>query len=163
MAEYASNAKANAGLVTGIIGTSLGALASAGGVAGLLGFQSGGGRGGNPEDRHITASEMALIRENIELHSKVYTDEKISEVKAAQAEQAVHNAASDGLIRTIQGQVMQLYTLTQLYIPNRNIAPGWGPANVMPGFPPIPPTASSGSTATPTTSTGGRPIIAAAG
>lgn len=35
--EYASKAVGNAGLTTGIIGTALGAMASAGGVAGLLG------------------------------------------------------------------------------------------------------------------------------
>ena len=36
--EYATNAKANAALTTGIIGTSLGAIASAGGIGAILGI-----------------------------------------------------------------------------------------------------------------------------
>ena len=36
--EYASRAVGNAGLTTGIIGTALGAMAGAGGLAGLLGL-----------------------------------------------------------------------------------------------------------------------------
>lgn len=39
MAEYASNAKGNAALATGIIGTSLGALAGAGGLDNVLGIR----------------------------------------------------------------------------------------------------------------------------
>ncbi len=162
MAEV-SKAQANLNTVLGSIGTGLGAVNAAGGVAGILGFQPGGNkRPIDPEDRPVTWREMALIRENIELKSNGYTDAKISVVKEVLAQQAVHNTQSDGLIQMIGGQVAQLYTLTKLYIPNQNVAPGWGPAFVMPGMPPFPapvtpPITSSGSdtsTATPATNTG---------
>ena len=59
--EYASKAVGTAGLSLGIIGTSLGALAGAGGLAGLLGIRPGSG--GDPGDRPVTRYEMGLISE----------------------------------------------------------------------------------------------------
>lgn len=47
MHDVASNAKANAGLTTGIIGTALGGLLTVGGLGGLLGM---GKNGGNQKD-----------------------------------------------------------------------------------------------------------------
>lgn len=147
--EYASNAKGNAALTTGIIGTALGAMASAGGLAGILGVKPQSTDSG---DRAVTRYEMGLIQENTLLKANQYTDGKIEGVNQALAQQAVHNAASDGMIQMIQGQVYQLFGLTKLVVPNSNVAPGWGPAFVVPGVPPVPtiqttpPTVSSGGT-----------------
>lgn len=58
--EYASNGKANAALTTGIIGTSLGAIASAGGIGAILGV----GKPHSDSDRPVTRYEMELIQAN---------------------------------------------------------------------------------------------------
>ena len=59
--QYASNGKGNLGVTLGAIGTGLGALAGAGGLAGLFGVRPGGG---DPDDRPVTRYDMALITEN---------------------------------------------------------------------------------------------------
>lgn len=157
--QYATNGKGNLGVTLGAIGTGLGAVSAAGGLAGLLGVRPNG-QGGDPGDRPVTRYEMDLIRENMakdaeiaSLEAKQYTDGKIADVRAVQAEQAVHNATVGGAIAMIKGQVDALLGMTRMFIPNSNVAPGWGPAFVVPGVPPIPtvqttpPTVSSGSTA----------------
>ncbi len=87
--EYASNAKANAALTTGIIGTTLGAMASAGGLGAILGI----GRNPNPAnmpegDRPVTRYEMGLIQANNAkdneitlLKSQQYTDRAMAGVQ----------------------------------------------------------------------------------
>jgi hypothetical protein len=166
MAEYASNGKANAALTTGIIGTSLGAIANAGGIMALLGVQPGGNKSTDPGDKPVTRYEMELHKQITErdiriaaLEGNKYTDGKIAEVRAVQAEQAVHNATVGGAVATIKGQVDALLGMTRMVIPNYNVSPGWGPSFVAPGFPPAPPvqttppTVSSGS-GTATANTG---------
>lgn len=150
--QYATNGKGNLGVTLGAIGTGLGAVSAAGGLGGLLGVRPNG-QGGDPGDKPVTRYDMEMIRENIELKAAKYTDEKVGVVKEGLAQIAVHNATADGLIEMLRGQVFQLYSLTKLTIPNGNIAPGWGPAFVVPGVPPIPtvqttpPTVSSNGTA----------------
>ena len=86
------------------------------------------------------------------LKGQLYTDGKIAGVQAEISAQAVWNANQEGVIRMQAAQLAQLYGMTKLMIPNGNVAPGWGPAFVVPGVPPIPtvqttpPTVSSGST-----------------
>lgn len=58
--QYASNGKGNLGVTLGAIGTGLGALAGAGGLAGLFGVRPGGG---DPDDRPVTRYDMALIND----------------------------------------------------------------------------------------------------
>lgn len=153
--QYATNGKGNLGVTLGAIGTGLGALAGAGGLAGLFGVRPGND---DPEEKPVTRYEMNLIRENMAkdaqiaaMDAKMYTDGKIAEVRAVQAEQAVHNATVGGAIATIKGQVDALLGMTRMVIPNFNVSPGWGPAFVVPGVPPVPtvqttpPTVSSGS------------------
>ena len=142
--QYASNGKANAALTTGIIGTSLGAIAGMGGLAGLLGIAPKD-QSSDPNDRPVTRYEMSLIQENTLLKANQYADAKM-------LPQAVWNATQEGILRSQAEQIQQLYGMTRLMIPNQNIAPGWGPAFVVPGVPPVPtvqttpPTVSSGST-----------------
>ena len=78
--EYASKAVGTAGLSLGIIGTSLGALAGAGGLAGLLGVRPG--PGGDPGDRPVTRYEMGLITENTQLKAQQYTDARANGLQA---------------------------------------------------------------------------------
>ena len=139
--EYASKAVGTAGLSLGIIGTSLGALAGAGGLAGLLGFRPA--QGGDPGDRPVTRYEMGLISENNQLKAQQYADMRANGLQAQISQQAVWNATQEGVLRCQAQQLAQLYTLTQLTIPNDNVSPGWGPAAVVPVAPIVPPVVGS--------------------
>ena len=136
--EYASKAVGTAGLSLGIIGTSLGALAGAGGLAGLLGIRPNQG-GGDPGDRPVTRYEMGLITENTQLKSQQYTDMRANGLQAQIGQQAVWNATQEGVLRCQAQQLAQLYSLTKLTIPNGNVAPGWGPVEVVPVTPIVAP------------------------
>ena len=136
--EYASNAKANAALTTGIIGTSLGAIASAGGIAGLLGIKTGNGSTSDG-DRPVTRYEMGLIQaannkdnEITLLKSQQYTDRAMIGVQAQFAQQTAWNATQQANIGFLQNQVNDALSISKRFIPNANIAPGWGPTEVYP-------------------------------
>ena len=78
MGEFASNGKANAGLTTGIIGTTLGglwALGAGNGNGGILNGILGGGNCGN----QVTA----LMSENAMLKAEKYSDKNTSDVYVA--------------------------------------------------------------------------------
>ena len=137
--EYASKAVGTAALTTGIIGTSLGALAGAGGLAGLLGIRPA--NGGDPGDRPVTRYEMGLISEINELKAEKYADARANGLQAQISQQAVWNATQEGVLRCQAQQLQQLYSLTQLVIPNGNVSPGWGPVTVIPTPPPVVPVA----------------------
>ena len=134
--EYASKAVGTAGLSLGIIGTSLGALAGAGGLASLLGIRPAGG---DPGDRPVTRYEMGLISENNQLKAQQYADARANGLQAQISQQAVWNATQEGVLRCQAQQLQQLYSLTQLTIPNGNVSPGWGPVTVIPTPPPVVP------------------------
>ena len=121
--SYASNGKANAALTTGIIGTSLGAIASMGGLAGLLGVNTN--RSTDPNDRPVTRYEMGLIQENTLLKANQYVDNKT-------LPQAVWNATQEGILRSQAEQLQQLYGLTKLVVPNDSVMPGWGGVSIKP-------------------------------
>ena len=153
--QYASNGKGNLGVTLGAIGTGLGAMAGAGGLDALFGRN----RNSDPEEKPVTRYEMNLIRENMAkdaqiaaLEAKMYTDGKIAGVQAEISAQAVWNATQEGVIRCQAAQLAQLFGMTKLTIPNDNLNPGYGPAFVVPGVPPVvtvqttPPTVSSGGT-----------------
>lgn len=123
--QYASNAKANAALTTGIIGTSLGALASVGGLAGLLGVNTNNQRSADPEDRPVSRYEMGLIQENTLLKANQYVDNKM-------LPQAVWNATQEGILRSQAEQLQKLYSLTKLVVPNDSVMPGWGGVTIKP-------------------------------
>lgn len=140
MAEYATNGKANAGLTTGIIGTSLGGLWALGN--GLLG---GMGRSVCSEDHFVNRFELEkdqqiakLETENSLLRSNIYTDQKISDayarldgkirdleasVNSFRADQSVVNAQVIANIATMQNQIATLNSLTKTVIPITNVCP----------------------------------------
>lgn len=140
MAEFASNAKGNAALTTGIIGTvgtGLGVLGS-----GLLGgmFNPRMGYGCNEDhfvnryelgkDQEIAKLEMenALLRSNTYVDQKniemyKYVDGRFREFEQAIAQQAVYNATNTSTIACLQNQVAQLQSLTKIVIPGTNICP----------------------------------------
>jgi hypothetical protein len=145
MAEFASNAKGNAALTTGIIGTAGAALPL---LNGLL-----GGMGGNcvcSEDHYVNRYELGLQNEIAAkdskislLESNIYVDSKIADVyerlntkigglEAQICQQNVYNATNTAAIACINGQIAQLMGLTKTVIPNTSICPGWGNVTVTP-------------------------------
>lgn len=158
MAEFASRGVGAAGLTTGIIGTSLGALNS--GILGNLfggGNCNGGGGANSPVNRYememqqkIAALEsgIALRDANIYNDGKVlelyrYVDGKLEAINAKIAEQAVFNAASTAAQNCMAGQIAQLFGLTKLVIPNGSVCPGWGNVTVTPATAPATTTATT--------------------
>lgn len=145
MAEYASNvnAKANAGLTTGIIGTSLGAIASGvlgnGGIGGLFGGNCNG------ENTPVNRYEMNLVRENDNLRTQValrdantYVDQKLLEVyryfdnkldcvNAQLCQQNVVNAQFTSQVTAniacMQNAINTLSGLTKTVIPITSVCP----------------------------------------
>jgi hypothetical protein len=145
MAEFTSRSVGSAGLATGIIGTSLGALNS-----GILGNLFGNGNCGCSENMPVNRYELqqeqkiAALEAQIALRdSNIYVDSKILEaykdlngkiegINARLGEQAVFNATSTATIGCISNQVAQLFALTKLVVPNTSICPGWGTVTVTP-------------------------------
>jgi hypothetical protein len=155
MAEFASVGKANAGLTTGIIGTSLSGLLAAG-VNPLA--MLGGARSGCCESDHMISrydmgkeNEITQLKmEKALLESNIYTDSKIADVyerlntkiaaeiggvnfringvEAQLAQQAVYNATNTATIGCIQNQVAQLMGLSKLIIPASSVCPEPMPA-----------------------------------
>lgn len=145
--QYASNGKGNLGVTLGAIGTGLGLLD---GGANIVGKLLGGGMGAtSPDDKPVTRYEAGLMQqttdmkiENAMLKSQIYTDGQISGVNAQIAQQTAYNAAANANMNALSGQIAQLTgrfnRLTDEFVPNDHVAPGWGNANVQPA-PPIPP------------------------
>ena len=147
--EYASNGKANLGVTLGAVGTGLGAIASAGGLANVLGV-GGNRQPPDPDDRPVTRYEMSLWQQINQrdtkiatLEAKGYTDAAIAGVQAEISQQTAWNATQQAVINCIRGQMAQLQGMTQLVIPNKNISPGWGNVEVEPM--PVTAAASSGT------------------
>jgi hypothetical protein len=148
--EYASNAKANTAVTLGAVGTGLGVLSGAGGLAGLLGL---GPRNAPPDpgDRPVTRYEMGLYKEISEKNDEIvllkanrYSDNKDEALQAQINQQAVWNASATATMGCMAQQLQQLFGITKLMIPNSNIAPGWGSAIVEPV--PVPATAQGTGT-----------------
>ena len=145
--EYASNAKGNLGVTLGAVGTGLGILD---GGASLLGRMLGGnGMNAAPEDRPVTRYEVGLIQDTINqkidnsyLRGQLDTAAKFEGVQRQLADQLAFNATVSANTNAVAQQTAELRNnfdrLTRVFVPNENIAPGWGFANVQPA-PPLPP------------------------
>ena len=168
--EYASNAKGNLGVTLGAVGTGLGILD---GGASLLGRMLGGNAmNAAPEDRPVTRYEVGLIQDTINqkidnsyLRGQLDTAAKFEGVQRQLADQLAFNATVSANTNAVAQQTAELRNnfdrLTRVFVPNENIAPGWGFANVQPApplppypyfpffppFPPVPPVAPASSAA----------------
>ena len=127
--EYASRAVGNAGLTTGIIGTALGAMTGAGGLAGLLGLNPPRGPQ-DPGDKPVTRYEMGLIQqindrdnEIILLKANQYADNKDDGLQAQINQQAVWTAGATATMGFMTQQIQALYGITKLMIPESAISP----------------------------------------
>ena len=131
--QYATNGKGNLAVTLG--GAALGTALLNNGLMGNL-FGNGNA---DPGDRPVTRYEMELIRGSMAKDSEIaalkaqqYSDSKAAGLQAQICQQAVWNATQEGLIRCQAERIAQLYTLTQLVVPNGNVMPGWGPVTVLP-------------------------------
>lgn len=126
--EYTSKAVGNAALTTGIIGTALGALTGAGGLAGVLGIGPRGPQPSDPGDRPVTRYEMGLIQDinakNDEitlLKSQQYADAKADVLQAQINQTSVWTAGATATMGFMNQQIQQLFGITKLGIPAGNI------------------------------------------
>ena len=127
--QYATNGKGNLAVALGAVGTGLGVLAGSGELGNLLG---GGRRSDNPEDRPVSRYEMGLISENTLLKANQYSDAKAAGLQAQIGQQSVWNATQEGILRSQQEQLTQLYSLTKLVVPNDSLSPGYGAVTIKP-------------------------------
>lgn len=158
--EYASKGVGTAGLTTGIIGTSLGAISS-----GLLSGVLNGGNSSNStvtkevfdiekelanerQKNSILTSELNTEKKMVEVYNTVNDKindvyEKVSgrilalenKVSDNAAAQAVINCGFSSSVNLLQNQVTQLFGLTKLGIPNSSLCPGYGAVEVKPVTP----------------------------
>ena len=157
MAEFASRGVGAAGLTTGIIGTSLGALNSMGN-GGLLGglFGNGYNTAGCSENQLVNRYELmqenkiaTLEADKKLLESTIYTDQKLlevykyfdgelKEIRQAQcdkwATQGVINAKFESGMDVLASQVASINgtigSITRTVIPNASVCPGYGLAQL---------------------------------
>jgi len=126
--EYTSKAVGNAALTTGIIGTALGALTGAGGIAGILGVNANRTAQGDPGDRPVTRYEMGLMQEitdkNIriaQLESERYADVRADGVQAQLNQNAVWVATATANMGFMNEQIQKLSGMTRTVIPDVNV------------------------------------------
>lgn len=141
--EYASKGVGAAGLTTGIIGTSLGALNALGGAGGLGGLLGLGRTGdGCCSENHAVnryelkleqelasqKSENALLKANIyndqkNLEMYQYVDGRLRGIESQLCQQAVVNAQLTANISCMQTAINTLNGLTKTVIPIGNVCP----------------------------------------
>lgn len=137
--EYASNAKANTGVALGAVGTGLGVLASAGGLAGVLGVAPRNNPPADPGDRPVTRYEMGLYKEISEKNDEIvllkankYTDDKDAVLQAQINQQAVWTAGATATMGFMNQQIQQLFSITKLGVPESSIIIPAAPATATP-------------------------------
>lgn len=136
--NYASRGVANAGLTTGIIGSTLGGLAALAN-GNILGTPSRNNADG--ENTAVSRYESKLNARIAELETEVklrdantYTDQKMTEVyryvdgrirdiESAVNQQAVYNATNNAVLDCMKSQIAQLQGLTKIVIPDSSVCP----------------------------------------
>lgn len=154
----ASRVVANAGLATGVVGATLGALNT---ISSLGGATVARTAVHDSDDHFVNRYEMNLVRElqnkdaSLAIaESEKYTDKKMVEVynalnaqdKAIRADlaanyrefrdftdqQSTYNGVNTATLSCMKNQIDQLMSLTAMRIPNTSICPGWGAVEVKP-------------------------------
>ena len=88
--------------------------------------------GGNPLFGGPAAGVNPLAHENMELRVQLAETRAQAYTDRAIAPQMAINATQQAQLGFAATQIGQLYSLTQLMVPNRNVAPGWGAVDVTP-------------------------------
>lgn len=123
--ESGYDGKGLKGALWTLAGVAIGQLATRPGV---LGGIFGGPGLPPPSGLPVSREVLDLTTENATLKANAHADQM-------NAQQAVWNAMQQGRIDCQQRQIDQLFSLTQLAIPNANLNPGYGPAVVGPSAP----------------------------
>lgn len=149
MAEFGSNAKTNAALTTGIIGTAgVGMSLLNGGLGNLFGgwgCNNNNCGGGSALVNRYEAGQQARISE-LETEVKLrdanfyalsemgkfrdYVDGRLGKIEHELCDQRVYNATNTMAISCVQGQIAELMSLTKRVVPNGSVCPGWGDVTV---------------------------------
>lgn len=152
MAEFASNAKGNAALTTGIIGTAGTGLALLNGLGGIL----GGGMAcapcseNTPVNRYEAEKDakIAKLESDLALRDATayilgetgklrdYFEAKFDRVECQLSDQKAYNAANNATIGCISNQIAQLFSITKIVVPNTSVCPGWGNVTITPAATP---------------------------
>lgn len=146
--KYASNAKGNAALTTGIIGTAGVGMSILGNLLGANGLWGGNCAAVCSDNIPVNRYEAQKDARIAELETEVklrdanfytigeigklrdYVDGRFAKVEGEICDQKVFNATQIGAISCIQGQIAQLMALTKLVVPNGSVCPGWGDVTV---------------------------------
>lgn len=149
MAEFASNAKGNAALTTGIIGTAGTGLSLLGGLLGNMGCGCGT-MAACSENTPVNRYEAAQSARIAELETEVklrdanaftmtemgklrdYMETKFDRVECQLSDQKAYNAANNAAMGCISAQIQQLFGITKLVVPNSSVCPGWGNVTITP-------------------------------
>lgn len=139
MAEYSSRGVGNAGLATGIIGTSLGALNSGifNGLGGIFGnnncgcsdnmavnrYELGLEQSNAAKDARISLLESTISTDKKMLEMYQYVDGRLRNIESQISQQAVVNAQITANISCMQGNIASLMSLTKTVIPIDNVCP----------------------------------------
>jgi hypothetical protein len=119
---------------TGIVGTILGSIGTAGVLAGLLGLANRNQNGVSSDDKPVSRYELGLVQEInaknaiiAKLESQIYTDAKFESIntatQAAIASQQRVNDAIMASVKTLGAQAEMFAGLTQTILSPRAIAP----------------------------------------
>ena len=147
--EFASNAKANAGLTTGIIGTAGFGLSLLNNLLGVNPGMAGGApmchenmpinRYEAEKDAQIAKLEMEVALRDANTFTmgemgklRDYFETKFDKVECQLSDQKAYNAANNATLGCISNQIAQLYGLTKLVVPNTSVCPGWGNVTITP-------------------------------
>jgi hypothetical protein len=150
--EFASNAKANAGLTTGIIGTAGFGLSLLNGLMGVNPAMAGAAvcHENMPVNRYEAEQQakIAKLESDLALRDATsyvlgetgklrdYVEAKFDRIECQLSDQKAYNAANNAALGCINGQIAQLYGLTKLVVPNTSVCPGWGNVTITPAAAP---------------------------
>lgn len=151
--EFASNAKANAGLTTGIIGTAGFGLSLLNNLLGVNPAMASGAyvcHENMPVNRYEAEQQakIAKLESDLALRDATtyvlgetgklrdYFETKFDRIECQLSDQKAYNAANNAAIGCIDNQIAQLYSLTKLVVPNTAVCPGWGNVTITPAAAP---------------------------
>lgn len=151
--EFASNAKANAGLTTGIIGTAGFGLSLLNNLLGVNPAMASGAyvcHENMPVNRYEAEQQakIAKLESDLALRDATtyvlgetgklrdYFETKFDRIECQLSDQKAYNAANNAALGCINGQIAQLYSLTKLVVPNTAVCPGWGEVTITPAAAP---------------------------
>lgn len=119
---------------TGVVGTILGAIGTAGVLGGMLGLANRNQNGGDSSDKPVTRYELGLVQQInakdatiAKLESQIYTDAKFETVNTAtQVAIAAQQRVNDSIlasIKTLATQAAQFQAMTQTILSPRALGP----------------------------------------